>query len=137
VPSLNGGTLENAKALLEGLGLSFADGGQVNSDMPAGTVVSSDPGAGTITARGVTVTVYTSDGAMGTVPDVVSGNTDYATARAALNSAGFSNVPPALCVEVPLLSPKIGKVVSSDPAAGTVLVRTSEVKLGVGQEVCL
>jgi membrane peptidoglycan carboxypeptidase len=62
VPSLNGGTLENAKALLEGLGLSFADGGQINSDIAAGTVVSSDPGAGAIIARGMTVTVYTSNG---------------------------------------------------------------------------
>ena len=136
VPSLNGGTLENAKALLEGLGLSFADGGQVNSDLPAGTVVSSDPGAGAITARGVTVTVYTSNGAMSTVPDVVSGNPDYASASATLNSAGFTNVPPPVCVVVDPLSPNIGKVVSSDPGAGSVWVRTSEVKLGVGQEIC-
>ncbi|MGV8970275.1 MAG: transglycosylase domain-containing protein [Microbacteriaceae bacterium] len=137
VPSLNGGTLENAKALLEGLGLTFADGGQVNSDLPAGTVVSSDPGSSAIIARGMTVTVFTSNGSMSTVPDVVSGNNDYATASSALNAAGFTNVGPPTCAVVLPLSPQIGKVVSSDPAAGSVWVRTAEVKLAVGQEICL
>ncbi len=136
VPPLNGGTLENSKALLEGLGLSFVDGGQINSDLPAGTVVSSDPGAGAIVARGMTVTVFTSNGAMSTVPDVVSGNPDYATASASLNAAGFTNVPPPGCTVVDPLSPNIGKVVSSDPSAGSVWVRSSEVRLSVGQEIC-
>jgi hypothetical protein len=74
---------------------------------------------------------------MSTVPDVVSGNPDYATASATLNAAGFTNVQPAVCVAlVDPLSPNVGKVVSSDPAGGAVWVRASPVQLGVGQLVC-
>jgi membrane peptidoglycan carboxypeptidase len=136
VPSLRGGTLENSKALIEGLGLVFADGGAKDSDLPVGTVISSSPGAGKIIARGMTVTVYTSNGSMSALPDVVTGNPDYATAKAALEAAGFTNVQPETCVVVDALSPNVGKVVSSDPAPGTVYKRSKAVTLGVGQLVC-
>jgi membrane peptidoglycan carboxypeptidase len=136
VPTLTGGTLENAKALIEGLSLTFKDGGKRDSDLPEGTVVSSSPGAGKIIARGMTVTVYVSNGSMSTLPDVVSDNPDYASAKATLEAAGFTNVQPATCEVVDALSPNVGKVVSSDPAPGTVYKRTSAVTLGVGQLVC-
>jgi beta-lactam-binding protein with PASTA domain len=84
----------------------------------------------------MTVTVYTSNGSMSALPDVVTGNPDYATALATLNAAGFSNVQPEQCEVVEPASPNVGKVVSSNPAPGTIYKRTKGVILGVGQLVC-
>ena len=129
-----GQTLENAKAIIEARGLMFADGGAVDSDLPVGLIASTSPAAGTVLASGMTVTVYTSNGSMSAVPDVVSGNPPPGDATATLSAAGFDNVTDYCVVTLdPLL---VGLVVESSPAPGTIYRRDNEVKLGVGALTC-
>ncbi len=126
-----GQSLENAKSIIEARGLVFSDGGQVDSDLPVGQVASTDPGAGTVMATGQTVTVYTSNGSMSALPDVVTGNPNFGAAMGTLNTAGFTNVTQYCVVNAdPLLT---GKVVESQPAPGSTYRRDKEVKLGVAQ----
>ena len=125
-----GQTPENAKSIIEARGLVYADGGEVDSDLPEGQVAQTDPGPGTVMATGMTVTVYTSNNSMSALPDVVTGNPDYASAQGTLNSAGFTTVSQYCVATVdPLL---IGKVLESQPTPGSIYRRTNEVKLGVG-----
>lgn len=135
VPSVIGMAPEAAKALLEGLGFSVADGGPINSDLPAGQVASTDPGPGTQSARGAIVTLYVSNGLMKPVPDVVGdGQTnDFNTARGMLMAAGFGNVNQA-CVEVPGGDPRDGFVTAQNPAAGTPADPSQPVTLEVAQD---
>jgi membrane peptidoglycan carboxypeptidase len=132
VDDVIGQTPELASSIIIGRGLMYADGGPVDSDLPIGEVAKTDPGAGTVLARGMTVTGYTSNGAMSAVPDVVTTHPTYNQAKNTLNSAGFMNVTQG-CTVVPLGDPTIGKVVASDPVAGSIYLRTKEVKLSVGQ----
>jgi membrane peptidoglycan carboxypeptidase len=132
--SLVGQTVENAKAIIEARGLEFADGGPVDSDLGEGLVAATDPGAGTIMASGMTVTVYSSNASMSQLPDVVSGNPSFASATATLSSAGFNNVSQFCVVTAdPLL---YGDVLQSDPPPGSIYRRDKEVKLGVGAATC-
>lgn len=141
VPDVLGTTPEKAKALLEDLGFGFADGGQVDSDKPAGTVVQTDPTAGTRVPNGKTITVFTSNALMTGLPDAVSGNPNFNAGRQILNDAGFMNVSQECVVltsAADLVGPnnKINKVVSSNPSPGTIYNRNNEVVLGVGQASC-
>jgi membrane peptidoglycan carboxypeptidase len=129
-----GQTPENAKSIIEARGLVYADGGEVDSDLPAGQVAQTDPAAGTVMATGMTVTVYTSNGSMSALPDVVSGNPDFASAQATLATKDFMNVT-QYCV-VTLDPGMVGKVLESQPAPGTIYRRSNEVKLGVGALSC-
>jgi membrane peptidoglycan carboxypeptidase len=132
LPGFVGGTVENAKGIIEGLKLVFADGGQVDSDQPAGVVVSTTPAEGTVMARGQTVTVYTSNGALKTTPDVVSARISYQDAAAQLAAAGFTNVSKT-CVVLPSpTDPQVGKVISSNPTPGSITRLTDPQVLGVG-----
>jgi membrane peptidoglycan carboxypeptidase len=136
VPNLIGGSAENAESILKGLKLGYADGGAVDSDQPAGVVVSTDPGADAIVARGQTVTVYTSNGSSGSMPDVVSAGQDFSSAKNFLTDKGFTNVSET-CVAVGNKDEaNIGKVMSSNPGAGSPAKLADEVKLGVGKEKC-
>ena len=82
----------------------------------------------------MTVTVYTSNGSMSAVPDVVSGNPPPGDATATLSAAGFDNVSQYCVVTLdPLL---VGLVIESNPAPGSVYRRDNEVKLGVGALTC-
>jgi len=129
-----GQSVENAKSIIEARGLVYADGGQVDSDLPAGQVASTDPAPGTVMATGQTVTVYTSNGAMSALPDVVSSHPNFGSAQSTLVAAGFATVT-QYCVATtdPAL---IGDVVESQPGPGAVYSRNKEVKLGVGAAAC-
>ena len=132
--NFTGQTVENAKAIIEARGLVYADGGPVDSDLTEGLVASTNPGAGTVMASGMTVTVYTSNGAMSALPDVVSGNPSVASAQGTLHGAGFDNVSQycALTAEPSL----VGMVLESQPGPGAIYRRDKEVKLGVGALTC-
>jgi membrane peptidoglycan carboxypeptidase len=65
VPDVTGQSVEAATATLQGAGFTVADGGQVNSEIPAGTVAYTSPAGGTALSSGDIVTLYTSTG---TVP---------------------------------------------------------------------
>jgi membrane peptidoglycan carboxypeptidase len=132
LPGFAGGTVENAKGIIEGIKLVYADGGQVDSDQPAGVVVNTDPAEGAVMARGQTVTVYTSNGALKSMPDVVSGGLTFDAASSQLVGAGFTNVTKTCVVLSSPTDPQMGKVTSSNPAIGAVVRVADPVVLGVG-----
>ncbi|TQO19407.1 membrane peptidoglycan carboxypeptidase [Rhodoglobus vestalii] len=134
VPDVRLQTLEQAKSVLVSLGFNFADGGAVDSELPAGQVVRTDPAAGTQSAAGATVTVFTSKGNMKPLPDAVGdGETnDFATAQGIVNGAGFANVSQG-CVVVLPADPRVDKVTSSNPAPGAVITTGSAITLVVAQ----
>ena len=134
VDNVIGQTPEIAKSIIEARGLVYADGGEVDSDLPAGQIASTDPSPGSVVASGITVTAFTSNGSMSALPDVVSGNPTFPAAQGTLNGAGFTNVTQTC--EVTAQPTLVGKVVSSNPAPGSVYRRTNEVKLAVGALSC-
>jgi membrane peptidoglycan carboxypeptidase len=147
VPDVRGLTADAARQLLESLGFQFADGGQIDSDAEAGRVANQDPGAGATSARGATVTVFTSRGNMVPFPDVVgNGQTNsYSAAQTALQGQGYTSIDDQCVVLAPTSGtgpvlpndPRIGKVQASNPAPGTSVVpATTAVVLSVGQIAC-
>ncbi len=141
VPDVRGLSPEAAKALLEGLGFIYADGGKVDSDVPAGKVASTDPPVGTLSARDTTITVFTSKGNKVPFPDVVlDGQTNsYGDAENELNGQGFSDVS-QVCSALPPgtlpADPRVDKVSASDPAPGAVVLPNAKVKLTVTKLAC-
>ena len=101
VPDVLGRTAEEAKSLIESLGFEFANGGEIDSGVPAGRVAATDPGAGADGVRGQVVTIYLSKGNQIQVPDAVSGSDDYNEAKDVLNDAGFNNVHQGCQVSTP------------------------------------
>ena len=135
--NLVGGTAEQAKATIELARLSYVDGGPIDSDLPEGTVVRTDPASGASVPKGSPVTVYTSNGKAAMVPDVVSGGQDYESAKAQLIDAGFKRVGEKCVVADPDDPPSsLDTVVSQDPAAGSVVNRSTKIMLGVKRISC-
>jgi membrane peptidoglycan carboxypeptidase len=119
VPNVIGSTLEQAKTAIELVELNFKNGGEVDSDLPAGQVARTSPAAGEGVPRGTTVTVYTSNGTAESVPEVVGMSKN--DAENTLTGAGFS--VESVCVDDedldnPLPPPAIDEVTSQDPAGG-------------------
>ncbi len=128
MPDVNGQTRDNAAQALAKVHLAptFVE---VDSDQPPGTVLSSDPTAGTKVAKlapgagapPVTVTVAREPKVA--VPDVAG--QDPFTAAATLGAAGFQvSVMPTPSDTVP----KNG-IIGTDPPAGTQLLRGAPVKI--------
>ncbi|MDQ0574579.1 transglycosylase domain-containing protein [Agromyces albus] len=116
IPQVSGLSLDAAKQAIEAAGFVFEDGGQQDSNLPAGTVSGTDPTGQA--GRGSTIRVFTSNGQGTTVPDLTGMNAQQA--KAALDQAGLkmksSGKPGATDV-----------VASQDPAPNTALKRGSEV----------
>ena len=85
VPQVAGLSLDAAKQAIEAAGFVFEDGGQQDSNMPAGTVSGTDPSGQA--GRGTTIRVFTSNGNGTTVPDLTGMN--LLEAKAALDAAGL------------------------------------------------
>ncbi|KRE26341.1 hypothetical protein ASG80_03710 [Agromyces sp. Soil535] len=118
VPQVAGLSLDAAKQAIEAAGFVFEDGGQQDSNLPAGTVTGTDPSGQA--GRGSTIRVFTSDGNGTTVPDL-TGMTEQ-QARSALDQAGLKikssgNIDPTAVVE------------SQDPAPNTAVKRGTTVSV--------
>ena len=87
IPDLTRKTPDEAKSILTGLGLDSADGGPQDSVAPAGTVSATDPAPGTQVSKGTPVTLFTSNGSLVAVPNMVGEK--FSDASAALTAAGF------------------------------------------------
>ena len=131
LPDFVGGTVANAQALIASNKLAYVDGGPTDSALPAGAVVKTEPAAGSTMSRGQSVTVFTSNGALTALPDVVSSSPLFADAAATLASAGYTSVAKT-CVNLAPGDPLKGKVVTSNPAPGGVARLSDPVTLGVG-----
>jgi membrane peptidoglycan carboxypeptidase len=110
IPNLAGMTLDAAQSALTAAGFEFDDGGTVDSTAKAGTVAESSP-SGTAT-RGSTITVYTSNGELRTVPNLVGLSPD--DAKRAILAAGID------AGQIQFQGPSGGsaKVTGSSPSAG-------------------
>jgi beta-lactam-binding protein with PASTA domain len=134
VPDVTGRTAEEAQTIIEGLGFEFVNGGDIDSDVPAGRVGATDPGPGADGVRGQTVVVLISRGNLKVIPDAISGSDDYNEARGVLQAAGFNNIHQA-CVEV--IDPtKVDKPVAQNPPAGTAAAPNVNITVGVGKLDC-
>jgi len=132
---LIGGTVESAKSAIEIAELTYADGGQIDSDQPAGLVARLDPGEGSTVPRGTTVTVYTSNGQGATAPNVIGMH--YPQGENAFQNAGFTNIHQA-CEVASLGDPpsSLNTIVSQVPSAGAVVGKNTPVTLTVRQASC-
>ncbi|UOE44346.1 transglycosylase domain-containing protein [Agromyces larvae] len=119
VPQVAGLTFDAAKQALEAAGFVVEDGGQQDSNLPAGQVTGTDP-AGQA-GRGATIRVFTSNGQGTTVPDL-TGLTEQA-AKAALDQAGLKMKGNGGGNQV---------VTSQDPPAGTAARKGSTVTVQFG-----
>ena len=129
VPDVSGESVGQADSVLASLGFSSTDGGAVASDTPAGTVVRTDPAAGSLASAGAAVTVYTSDGSsLVTMPNEIG-----ASRSAAVNdlaSVGFSDQ--AITYNwVPGDAATACRVVATAPAAGARITANSSAVLTV------
>lgn len=102
--------MAEAQSAIEAAGFTFSDGGVIDSDVAAGLVAGTDPAGGGNTDRGSTITVFTSNGAMKALPNVVG---------KALNDA--KNDLREFNVKIVEKSDprQIGRVISMEPGAGT------------------
>lgn len=117
LPNLAGLTLDQARQALEEAGFQFADGGQRDSDLPVGQVMASEPSGQA--GRGSVVTVFTSNGKLKVLPNVVGQSLQQATST--LTAAGFS-----------VTGTGNGTVTAMSPAAGTPVAPGTVVTLTVG-----
>jgi membrane peptidoglycan carboxypeptidase len=135
VPSgLVGGSVAAAQKALDVANLTYQDGGPVDSDLPAGTVASIDPGEGSQVVQGAFVTVYTSNGLAKPVPDVTHQSKGQATNT--LHAAGFDNVNTACTQSSGPTDPDNGNVVQQNPAGGTAANPANAVTITVKQTNC-
>lgn len=151
VPDVRGQSPDGARSILEGLGFSYQDGGPVDSDVPAGKVAGSDPAAGTLSAKGTVVTVFTSKGNLQPLPDVVGDGKsfDFNSAKNQLQSAGYPGASQACVVLTPTpanpgpggglvdpFDPRLNKVQSTTPAAGSLNPPGTQVAVSIGKATC-
>jgi serine/threonine-protein kinase len=88
VPDLQGDGADHAVATLEDLGLGASVSKDYSDSVPAGQVISQDPGAGTTVGQGSTVSLVVSRGPqLFEVPDVTGMPADQA--QKTLEQAGF------------------------------------------------
>jgi serine/threonine-protein kinase len=127
LPNVVGQQAAVATATLQGDGLTVTQDQQVSNDAP-GTVISTDPGAGTLVKKGDTVTMKVAEApppVQVTVPAGLVGTTQT-NAVALLQSAGLqSNVVYRTSTALK------GTVLASDPASGTRVNQSATVVLTV------
>ena len=126
VPTVVGQTQEQAIATLKEAGLEFAIAStEASSEIPANSVISSNPEAGTIVDKGTTVKVVLSSGpADTTVPDVSGLTQQQARDQLKQNRLQVSDV---VTVDDP--SQEKGRVIKTDPEAGAKISEGESVKL--------
>ena len=100
--------------------------------MAKGTVIRSDPPAGTPVSIDRQIILYVSDGPETALVPPVVGLTQAAAEQAIINR-GFA--PRVEFVDVPAGSADDGKVTAQDPAANTELEKNAEVTIRVGRAV--
>lgn len=133
IPSLTGRSPEEAKALLESLGLSYAAGGKKPSDAPIGTVARTNPTTGTKVSKGYQVVVFTSDGTLYVeMPDLITSPHDPAAARDALVALGFDPGNISYSWIMTTNGSELCRVIATTPSPGAGTSKQAAVTLTVG-----
>ncbi|MFM7068493.1 MAG: PASTA domain-containing protein, partial [Actinomycetes bacterium] len=130
VPDVEGVSLADAENALESAGFVV---GRVRREssatVPAGSVISTDPAAGTSVPTGTTVRIVVSTGVEQVAVPYLRNQTE-STAVNTLTARGFDhNVE---TTTVPAGDPSVGRVVSQSPAAGTTAPSGSTVTITIG-----
>lgn len=126
IPELEGQAQADAILALEDLGLEVEVIEEASEDVEEGLVIRTEPNAGTKVDRGSTVQLIVSSGPPGVrVPDVT--NLNQTTASNQLGQAGFD----VEVVEEASSTVDEGRVIRTEPAAGTEAPKSSRVKLVV------
>ena len=130
VPDMSDMDQTAARQALEGIGLKISIGDPVEDDkVESGKFVSSNPAPGESVAEGTTVTVHFSSGkGQVAVPDVTNGNYNQDQARTELEALGLE-VGRVDSIDSPGKSRDT--VVSTSPAAGTMVDKGSKVDLEI------
>ncbi|PRY65374.1 membrane peptidoglycan carboxypeptidase [Glaciihabitans tibetensis] len=140
IPEISGQTVEAATSVLEGNGFTVTNGGAEASSIPAGRAVRTSPPTGSLVSKGGEVTLFSSDGSLGSVPSVLG--TAAASARTALTDAGFTSIGTDQCSVIDAaLTPEektaLRDTVSAvNPGVGTEIAKTDTVTLTVNKEQC-
>lgn len=127
VPNLQGQTYENAEVLAKEAGFKLEEGDLVTDpDIPAGSVVSQNPEAGTTAKKGSTIRVNISSGpGNGTIPDVTGLTEEEATQMILANGFKVGDVSPGASDE------EEGKVYDQSPKGGTAAKEGTTVDLKI------
>jgi len=124
IPDVSDYTVDRAKSLLEDHGFKVQVQ-ETDNSATAGTVLNTDPPAGTSVAKGSTVTLLVSRGQT-SVPDVVGMNRDQA--QQTLKDAGFDDVQ---VNEDPNASAPKDEVTAQSPSSGSQVAPGSKVTITV------
>ncbi|MBO9532434.1 MAG: Stk1 family PASTA domain-containing Ser/Thr kinase [Solirubrobacteraceae bacterium] len=129
VPDVTGQPEDAARSTLDELGLRVQVSEQESDDKEPGTVLSQDPAGGGKARVGDTVkiTVATEPSKV-SVPDVIGRSQATATKR--LQNAGLGV---RATTEETTNADQVGRVISSDPAAGAQVDKASEVTIVIGK----
>lgn len=126
IPQVAGLSFDAAKQAIESAGFVAEDGGQQDSNLPAGTVSGTDPTGQA--GKGTTIRIFTSNGSMTGVPNVVGMTGDQA--EAALKQAGFKVQRQNENTTDPT---KVGVVISQNPAGGGFAKPGDQITISVGK----
>ncbi|WP_353828628.1 transglycosylase domain-containing protein [Agromyces sp. SYSU T0242] len=126
IPNVTGLTVDQAKQAIEAAGFQFGTGGEIDSDLPKGTVAGTDPSGQA--GRGTLIRVLISNGKVSGVPDVRG--MDRNTAEQTLKDAGFK----VQVREEPVTDQSAeGFVISQSPDAGATAKSGDRVTIVVGK----
>jgi serine/threonine-protein kinase len=129
VPAVAGQPRDKAVAALEAAGLGASIEESFSEDVPAGTVISTDPTAGASAGKGSDVTLVVSKGPERyAVPDVVGSTVAEATRRLAEASLAVGKVTEKFDERIP-----DGQVVATAPKVGSELKKGAKVALVVSK----
>jgi serine/threonine-protein kinase len=131
VPNVVGRTIADASNLLGQAGFAVSQTTEPSDTVPEGSVIRTDPAAGSTQPKGTTITVVVSSGPAEDEVPSVTGLTE-ANAINTLNAAGFNPV----VVEQDTVDPtQNGRVIDQDPDAFTVRPVGSDVTIIIGRLV--
>ncbi|WP_213814495.1 transglycosylase domain-containing protein [Glaciihabitans sp. dw_435] len=137
VPSLSGKSYDYAKSVLEASGFKVKNGGTVTSSVSEGDIAKSSPSSGTLVSRGDEVTIYTSNGQLTSMPNIVGdGQQSVDSAQATLSGAGFTSIKTQCQTLAAGDAGRDGKVVGSNPTAGKSLRYDNNVTIFYGSLDC-
>jgi beta-lactam-binding protein with PASTA domain len=132
VPNVIGQSTAAATSLLEASGFTVQVGSSVLSPLKKGDIARVSPGVGSLLAAGYRITIYPSNGALTTVPNVVGGGgNSYQAAEAILIKAGFTTVSRGCAVTSDPSQDTFA--VSTSPPAGTIAKSSMPIVVNIGQ----
>ncbi|MCJ0905510.1 Stk1 family PASTA domain-containing Ser/Thr kinase [Rhodococcus sp. ARC_M6] len=131
VPDVTGQRQEVAKPNIEGAGF-VVQTTEIDSGLPKGQVVSTDPAGGTSATKGTTVTLRVSNGNKIAMPDLT--NKTVSEALATLRTSGWAGTGAQLVqTQTTTLVPEmVGKIVSQTQPAGSEISKDSVITVSVG-----